>query len=201
MRPALGIYSFLSLRIRGANWSAVPVKLLRPLEIRPRPLCIDCVGFVRRLAKLEKRCVGISGRPHGFVRQYEFAHILAIGSGRGSNAILTEPRGLGTGIRIVGRLFHVAAAGPEADGADFVGIGFPGDEIGAGAFGRAASRKAANGEIEAAPEEMDWAAFADEQSAEIVKDIATRSENTPEFVDGFAVVGGMSFILVEGDGI
>ena len=81
-----------------------------------------------------------------------------------------------------------------------MGVGFLRDAIGAGLCGRAAAGEARQREIEASPEEMDGAALADEEGAEIVEDIATGRENAPEFVDGFAVVGGVSSILVEGIG-
>src|SRR5437762_1949827 len=94
-----------------------------------------------------------------------------------------------------------AAAGPKADAADLVGIGFAGDGIGAGALWSAASGKARDRMVEAAPEKMHGAGLAQEAGAELLENAVRGDENLPEPADGFGIVGGVNLVLVKGNRI
>src|SRR5262249_23281026 len=69
----------------------------------------------------------------------------------------------------------------------------------AGRSGGAAPREARDGEIEAAPEEVDGAAFAEEPRAEFTEHAECRQHRATEALRGVGVVGAVRLVLVERD--
>src|SRR5437016_10527423 len=83
----------------------------------------------------------------------------------------------GSYIGIEGGLLNIAAAGPKADAAGFVRVGFAGNDVRAGTLRSAAAGEARDGEIETAPEKMYRAGLADETRPELIQDAVHRSED------------------------
>src|SRR2546429_7095679 len=65
----------------------------------------------------------------------------------------------------------------------------------------ATARKARDGKIEAAPEEMYGARLTDEARAELLKDTVHGDEDLPEPAGIFGIVRGVHAILVKGHGV
>src|SRR5437868_2363425 len=61
----------------------------------------------------------------------------------------------------------------------------------------AASREARHGQVEAAPEKMNGAHFADKGGAELLKNCVYEHQNPPEPVDILRIVRGMLHVLIE----
>src|SRR6516225_11934176 len=99
-------------------------------------------------------------------------------------------------------MLDAAPSGPEPGAAHFVGIGFTHDRIGkmrhASRMPRCgASGEAGHREVEAAPEEMHRAAFAEKAGAELREDPINLKQNSPETLRVFWSVGRMLRVLVE----
>ena len=158
-------------------------------------------GVVGGLAEGEEIAFGRVGEPDDVVHEKEFGFFGAIESFCGLNGAVLETWRLGCGVGVKGGVFDdFAIAGPEADADEFVGVAFFYDGIGAGTDGGAASRETRDGEIEAAPEEMHGAGFAEEAGAEFFEDGSDGGEDLSEAVGVFGVVGGVSFVESEADG-
>ena len=68
-------------------------------------------------------------------------------------------------------------------------------------MGRGSSRKARHGEIEAAPEEVDGADFAEEAGAKLGEDTLGLDQDAPETPGVLWVVGVVLLVLSEGNGV
>src|SRR5215472_2752814 len=66
---------------------------------------------------------------------------------------------------------------------------------------RPSSGKAPHGQVEAAPEKMNRAHFAEKAGAEMRKHVMCREQYAPEAVGIIAVVGGVREVLIEWDAI
>src|SRR5688572_30015515 len=64
---------------------------------------------------------------------------------------------------------------------------------------RAPSGETRYGQVETAPEEMDWAAFATELRTELLEDAVALQKHAPETVRVFRVVSGILFVFLEGN--
>ena len=116
---------------------------------------------------------------------------------RWSDRMLDKSGRLGRGICVEGSSFDVAAAWPETMADYLVRVGLPRDAVGAFALGCAASREARHGQVEAAPEKMNGAHFADKGGAELLKNCVYEHQNPPEPVDILRIVRGMLHVLIE----
>jgi len=65
--------------------------------------------------------------------------------------------------------------------------------------GRWAAGKASHRKVEAAPEEMNGAAFAHEARPELVEDPLGGDEDTPESADGLGIVRSVDVVFVKGN--
>src|SRR5437899_9571340 len=122
--------------------------------------------------------------------------------GRGgirADARFAEARRLGSHVGIEGWSFD-AGAGPKADAADLVGIGFAGDGIGAGAFRSGTAGKAGDGMVKAAPEKVYRAGLAEEARAELLENAIDRDEELPEPACIFGMGAGVGADTGGGNG-
>ena len=135
------------------------------------------------------------------VHEQELAQLGVVKGSLGMDGGGLEAGRLGDGVGVEGCASDISAAGPESDTAYLVRIGFAGHGVGFGAVGGAASGEAADGEVEAAPEEVDGAGFALELGTELVEYGVDGEQDAPEALDGGGIVGGVDAVLVEGNGI
>src|SRR4029077_19928276 len=71
----------------------------------------------------------------------------------------------------------------------------------AGMLRRSASGKTSDGEVGGAPEKMHRAAFTDEAGAKRVENPVGLHQDPPKPICIFEIIGAVSFVLVEADGI
>ncbi len=173
----------------------------RTLECGAVPIGEAGAGCVRALTKVKQRSAGRRGGAHVVIHEKKFAKLLVIKSGFRKDLGLREALQLRRHVGIERRTFDFSAAGPEADAAHFVGVSFAGDTVGARALGGQAAGKASHREVEAAPEKVHRAAFADEARPELVEDTIDGDEDLPEFADGLGIVRGVDAVFVKGNGI
>ena len=185
----------------------------RPIDLTKRTFerCAVPIGAIRRgvvraLQKLQQRGVGRGGGTNGVIGQNEFLQILAekcaVRQDRGRGE--TGRRGIGVGIK--GWVVDSAAARPKTRAADLVRIGFTDNCVRemrntSRVKRRAASGEACHGEVEAAPEKMNRAAFADGTGTEQFEHAIDLHERPPVSMCIFGIIGSMNPILAEADGL
>src|ERR1019366_1781727 len=113
------------------------------------------------------------------------------------DTLLRKTGRLGRGVRVEGRPFDVASAGPEPGAADLVGVRFPGDAIGARPLRRRSPREARYRMIEASPPEMHRTGFADETRSEFLKHFVHPREDEPKAMHRLGVIGGVRVVLLK----
>jgi hypothetical protein len=92
------------------------------------------------------------------VHQEEFAFLGVVEGFGGLDGAVLEARGFRRGVGVEGGVLDdFSVAGPETDADYFVRVAFLCDGVGIRANGRAAAGETGDGEIKAAPEEMDRA--------------------------------------------
>src|SRR5215471_10025263 len=87
-------------------------------------------------------------------------------------------------VRIIGRPVDAAAPGPESRATHLMRISFGGYWISTGPRRRETATEPRDSKIEATPEEMDRAGFADEAGAKIFENGVTPGEDAPESTHG-----------------
>jgi len=138
-------------------------------------------GVICGLAEGEEIAFGRVGEADVVVHEKEFGLFRVVEGFCGLDGTVFETWRLGGGVGVEGGVFDdFSIAGPKAHADDFVGVAFFCDAIGVGANGRAASGETRDGEIEAAPEEMHGAGFAEEAGAEFFEAESHRGEHLPE---------------------
>src|SRR6476646_3438492 len=157
-------------------------------EIRTRRVC--------RFAERAQRSARRLRLADVVVHQHELAELPMVDGWIGSHASVAQARGLGRRIRIEGRVGDFAAAGPEAHAADFVRVRFARYRIGTRTLGGASSGESRDGEVEAAPEEMDVTALADEAGAKRVEHAINGDQDAAEARHGVAVVAGVDGVVL-----
>jgi hypothetical protein len=157
-------------------------------------------GFVGGLTKVEERGAGRWGAANIVIHENELVELRVVPGGVRAHARFAEAWWLGSHVVIEGWPFE-AAAGPKADAADLVGIGFAGDGIGAGAFRGGATGKTGDGMVEATPEKVHGAGLAEEAGAELLENAIHGDEDLPEPARIFGIVRGVDAILVKGNGV
>src|SRR5690349_18484772 len=172
----------------------------RLLEGLAVPMSQLRAGFVGGLTKFQKCGAGRRRPAHVVIHQEELAELRVVLRGLRLDASLAEARRLGSHVGIEGGRAD-AAAGPKADAADFVGIRFTRDGIGARALGSAAAGKARHRMVEAAPEKMHRAGLAQKARAELLENAVHGDEDLAEPPHGFGIVGGVNLVLVKGNRI
>ena len=101
---------------------------------------------------------GRVGEANVVVHQEEFAFLGVVEGFGGLDGAVLEARGFRRGVGVEGGVLDdFSIAGPEADADYFVRVTFFCDGVRIRANGRAAAGETRDGEIEAAPEEMDGA--------------------------------------------
>src|SRR6266481_874267 len=115
-------------------------------------------GVAGGLAEIEQGLFGRVGEADIVVHQEEFAFFGAIEGFGGLNGTVFEAGGFGGGVGVEGGVLDdFSIARPEADADYFVGVAFLRDGVRIRAERCAAAGETGDGEIEAAPEEMDGA--------------------------------------------
>ena len=176
----------------------------RAFESQPVPVRKRGCGTVGALKERHQGGVGILRLSHGVVGQEELPErSVEIGLG-GLDRGASEPWRLRVRVRIEGCKVDAAAAGPKTGAAELVGVGLLHHQIGnarspAWMQRRAAARKSRHRQIEATPEEMHWAALADEPCAKLLEDAVHLDERAPKPVRMIGVVCTMRFVEAEGD--
>jgi hypothetical protein len=128
------------------------------LEFGAIPMGEISAGVVGALAKIEEGLFGRVGETDIVVHQEEFAFLRVVEGFGGLNGAVLEAGGSVGGVSVEGGVLDdFSIAGPEADADYFVRVAFFCDGVRIRANGRAAAGETRDGEIEAAPEEMDGA--------------------------------------------
>ncbi len=120
---------------------------------------------------------------------------------------VAEAFGLGIGVRVeqgLGARRGAGAARPEAGAGHFVAIGLAGDTVGqagnaAGMLGRLMAGEAGDGEVEAAPEEMDRAGLAAKTGAEAIEHRHDPRQGVVQPAGAVALIIARRMIVCEAD--
>src|ERR1041384_1235892 len=197
----------MSIFILIAEWSLEPggtgvhqkSELSGALQLTAIPACESRTCFISALKELQQ-CIVAGLRIADFiVGQEEFRHFGAVERSTRPNRRAFQICRSRRGIRVEHRRIDCSAPGPEAVTDYLVRIRLAGDRIGAGALGSATAGEASDCEIEASPEKMDRAAFADEAGPELLEDAVNLNEYAPEAIRVFGVVRAVLFVLGEGN--
>lgn len=157
--------------------------------------------IVGGLAEIEESGMGVGRGADVVVEEDEFVERSIVARSGGLDSAIAAASGFGRGVGIEGGMRKRVGAGPPADADDFMGIRVAGDFVVAGAFGRAAARKARDGMVKASPEKMHRAAFADKAAAKFLEDGVHGEKNAPEAARVGGIVARVRDVLVEPDGV
>src|SRR3989442_8401988 len=146
-----------------------------------------------RQQRVHRRACG----PDGGVGQDEDAHILLVGHGAGQWDEVSQARGLGCRVGIERRLLHGATAGPEAGADHLVRVALLRHPVRPRPLGGPAPREPRHREIEAAPEKMHRAAFAEKRRAKPLEHVIGLDEDAPVPIRILGIVRSMLLIVRE----
>src|SRR5579872_1702007 len=175
------------------------------LELRTIPGGCIRGSLVGPRQEVEQEALRSRRRAHGLVGQDEFPELLVeICPGR--DRASAKSRGLGVGIRVEGGGRKGVVPGPEAGAADFVRVGLPRDGVGqpwhaTGMKRCTPSREARHRKVETAPKEMHRTCLAQKSGTELLQDPIGLDEGAPECVGSGGVIGAVTIVAGEGEGI
>src|ERR1700733_2851668 len=123
-----------------------------------------------------------------FIQQDELAQRFVVARACGlARCVLKTLRRRG-GIAIESGFTKTTIAWPEACADYFTGISLAGDGVGTGAGRRRPAGESRNRQIEASPEEVHRADFAQEAGGKLLEDFVGAHQNPPEAVGCFGIV-------------
>src|ERR1700722_17724580 len=136
-------------------------RTFQELAIPMRQVCGSLVGA---LEKCKQGCVWIGAGAHRFIRHQKFSQFHVEAGGTRLHARLRKSFWRRVGVAVITGRRDSPASRPKARARNFLTVGVSRDSIrhmgcSAGVRGRPAARKTRDGKIEAAPEEVNGAAF------------------------------------------
>ena len=161
-------------------------------------------GVVGAHQERQQDAVRVTGIAHRLIGQNIFAEILVVIRFGGLNRRRGKAGRLRIGVGVKCGMGKPVIAGPEAGAAHLMRIGFLRHCVAKMGYAarmqrRPAAGKARDRQVEAAPEEMHRAAFADEARSERPEHPVRLQQNAPELLCVIGVIGRMRVVLAEAD--
>src|SRR6516164_7536286 len=135
------------------------------------------------------------------IHQQEFMQFGMVERACGLHLVLGESGWLRCRVRIICRAIDSASPRPETGAAYFMRIRFGRNGIRARSWRSRPAAESRHCQVEASPEEMNRARFANEPGAKLFEDRIAPLQNSPEPANRVGIIGGVHDVLIEPNGV
>src|ERR1700677_1318231 len=170
-----------------------------PLEQVAIPLPEHSPCFIRALQEGEQCFLRRGLTAYVIVEINEFTQGFVVAGLCGLDGCSFKALGRRGGVAVESRLAEAPIARPEAGTYDLVRVRLPRHSIGAFARRSGSARESRNREVEASPEEVNWADLANKARRKFLKDFIRVHQHSPELMRRVRVIGRVFGILGEGN--